>query len=248
MSSPIVIDNSDDEPRRGKVLAAAASSSASASATASASASASTSTSVPEPPATAATHPSNAAGAYLPTILNPAPTLLPPSASQTPQASSAPLAAPPVPAPRSTRQTRGPTDSPLPPLPESWTDRRRPSVPGAAQGSGIGSGGGPANVSRPATRRSSAAQPAATVPAAPIPALAAQPPSQPPTQREFVLPRWQPDAEVTYCPICHTQFSIFVRKHHCRYVLAPCPASLSSASFPTSGALPFTSHVAGGST
>ncbi|KAJ9164594.1 FYVE-domain-containing protein [Coniochaeta hoffmannii] len=31
-----------------------------------------------------------------------------------------------------------------------------------------------------------------------------------------VLPRWQPDAEVTYCPICHTQFSFFVRKHHCR--------------------------------
>lgn len=35
---------------------------------------------------------------------------------------------------------------------------------------------------------------------------------------ELVLPRWQPDAEVTYCPICHTQFSIWVRKHHCRYV------------------------------
>lgn len=33
---------------------------------------------------------------------------------------------------------------------------------------------------------------------------------------EFVLPRWQPDAEVTYCPICQTQFSFFVRKHHCR--------------------------------
>lgn len=32
------------------------------------------------------------------------------------------------------------------------------------------------------------------------------------------LPRWQPDVEVTYCPICHTQFSFFVRKHHCRYV------------------------------
>ncbi|KAH8905163.1 FYVE-domain-containing protein [Coniochaeta sp. PMI_546] len=30
------------------------------------------------------------------------------------------------------------------------------------------------------------------------------------------LPRWQPDAEVTYCPICHTQFSFFIRKHHCR--------------------------------
>ena len=49
--------------------------------------------------------------------------------------------------------------------------------------------------------------------------LSQQPP--PPQRRvleEIVLPRWQPDAEVTYCPICHTQFSIFVRKHHCRYV------------------------------
>lgn len=37
---------------------------------------------------------------------------------------------------------------------------------------------------------------------------------------EFVVPRWQPDAEVTYCPICQSQFNIFVRKHHCRYVAA----------------------------
>lgn len=34
--------------------------------------------------------------------------------------------------------------------------------------------------------------------------------------QEFALPRWQPDSEVTYCPICRTQFSFFVRKHHCR--------------------------------
>ncbi|KAK0657332.1 FYVE zinc finger-domain-containing protein [Cercophora newfieldiana] len=33
---------------------------------------------------------------------------------------------------------------------------------------------------------------------------------------EVALPRWQPDAEVTYCPICRTQFSFFIRKHHCR--------------------------------
>ncbi|PHH63021.1 hypothetical protein CDD81_6352 [Ophiocordyceps australis] len=36
------------------------------------------------------------------------------------------------------------------------------------------------------------------------------------SSRDFLLPRWQQDAEVTYCPICQTQFSIFVRKHHCR--------------------------------
>jgi hypothetical protein len=44
-------------------------------------------------------------------------------------------------------------------------------------------------------------------------------PSQPETQPDqgFLLPRWQPDAEVTYCPICQTQFSFFNRKHHCRY-------------------------------
>ncbi|KAM4054805.1 FYVE zinc finger domain-containing protein [Hirsutella rhossiliensis] len=40
-----------------------------------------------------------------------------------------------------------------------------------------------------------------------------------PSEDDRTLPQtreWQPDAEVTYCPICHTQFNIFVRKHHCR--------------------------------
>jgi hypothetical protein len=39
---------------------------------------------------------------------------------------------------------------------------------------------------------------------------------EPATPAEWSLPRWQPDNEVTYCPICRTQFSFFVRKHHCR--------------------------------
>ncbi|KAK4162108.1 putative E3 ubiquitin-protein ligase ZNRF2 [Cladorrhinum sp. PSN259] len=53
-----------------------------------------------------------------------------------------------------------------------------------------------------------------------LPSQGQQPPASGATNiaapTEIVLPRWQPDAEATYCFICHTQFSIFVRKHHCR--------------------------------
>ncbi|KAI2618355.1 FYVE-domain-containing protein [Hypoxylon sp. NC1633] len=45
------------------------------------------------------------------------------------------------------------------------------------------------------------------------PSFVPRPESSP---QEISLSRWQPDSEVTYCPICHTQFSFFVRKHHCR--------------------------------
>lgn len=31
-----------------------------------------------------------------------------------------------------------------------------------------------------------------------------------------MLPRWQPDEEVTTCPICLSTFTMFNRKHHCR--------------------------------
>lgn len=70
-------------------------------------------------------------------------------------------------------------------------------------------------------------------PARDIPTQRAPPPRSAPTNPRMAslpavpLPRWQPDAEVTYCPICHTQFSFFIRKHHCRFVffLAASPSS-----------------------
>jgi hypothetical protein len=35
-------------------------------------------------------------------------------------------------------------------------------------------------------------------------------------QSDIRLPPWQPDADVTQCPVCHSQFSFWHRKHHCR--------------------------------
>lgn len=32
----------------------------------------------------------------------------------------------------------------------------------------------------------------------------------------YVIPTWQPDAEVSECPICHRQFGFLFRRHHCR--------------------------------
>ncbi|KAI9697174.1 MAG: hypothetical protein M1820_007910, partial [Bogoriella megaspora] len=37
-----------------------------------------------------------------------------------------------------------------------------------------------------------------------------------PQDSDIVLPRWQPDSEVSECPVCGTMFSFFYRKHHCR--------------------------------
>ena len=36
------------------------------------------------------------------------------------------------------------------------------------------------------------------------------------TTREMILPKWQPDSEVSVCPICSRQFTFWFRKHHCR--------------------------------
>ncbi|DAA75873.1 TPA_exp: Uncharacterized protein A8136_1244 [Trichophyton benhamiae CBS 112371] len=33
---------------------------------------------------------------------------------------------------------------------------------------------------------------------------------------DYRLPRWQPDSEVTECPICGITFTFWFRKHHCR--------------------------------
>jgi len=33
---------------------------------------------------------------------------------------------------------------------------------------------------------------------------------------DVVPPKWQPDSEVSKCPVCHAEFSFWFRKHHCR--------------------------------
>ncbi|KAH7066336.1 FYVE zinc finger-domain-containing protein [Paraphoma chrysanthemicola] len=53
----------------------------------------------------------------------------------------------------------------------------------------------------------------------PLPPRPDSPPSHPETSRrvsEIVLPPWQPDAEVSQCPVCSRNFTFLYRKHHCR--------------------------------
>lgn len=119
------------------------------------------------------------------------------------------------------------SDEPGQPGPSSSNqnvERALPTLPQSASGSSISShrsvAGSPSFSRRPATppspppasrRRTSSNAFAAT--------RATHPQQRPQESRrpsDLVLPRWQPDAEVTFCPICHTQFSIFIRKHHCR--------------------------------
>jgi len=35
-------------------------------------------------------------------------------------------------------------------------------------------------------------------------------------ESDAVVPKWQPDTEVSRCPVCKTEFSFWYRKHHCR--------------------------------
>ncbi|KIH88472.1 hypothetical protein SPBR_06786 [Sporothrix brasiliensis 5110] len=126
--------------------------------------------------------------------------------------------------------------APLPPFPPEWTyaasrsnaTRSQQRQPSAASQTRTRSSTSTASSS--AARRTSTAgaeSSEAPLPPAPAPAPApAAPPSLQPTPQEqrqqrqqrqdITLPRWQPDAEVTYCPICFQHFNIFVRKHHCR--------------------------------
>lgn len=41
-------------------------------------------------------------------------------------------------------------------------------------------------------------------------------PPQSDSSRSYVVPRWQPDAEVSECPICRRPFGFLFRRHHCR--------------------------------
>lgn len=47
---------------------------------------------------------------------------------------------------------------------------------------------------------------------------------EPRRDSDILLPPWQPDSEVTQCPVCGSQFTFFFRKHHCRLVF-PVPTS-----------------------
>ena len=50
----------------------------------------------------------------------------------------------------------------------------------------------------------------------PLPETPSFPAPYRPQRTDFILPRWQPDSEVSECPICGRTFAFWLRKHHCR--------------------------------
>ncbi|MCJ1464590.1 hypothetical protein MMC07_003203 [Pseudocyphellaria aurata] len=50
----------------------------------------------------------------------------------------------------------------------------------------------------------------------PLPPRPIRTTSQSRRSTDIPLPRWQPDAEVSRCPICGSNFNFWYRKHHCR--------------------------------
>ncbi|MCJ1264089.1 hypothetical protein MMC22_003960 [Lobaria immixta] len=50
----------------------------------------------------------------------------------------------------------------------------------------------------------------------PLPPRPIRTSSQSQRSTDIPLPRWQPDAEVSRCPICGANFNFWFRKHHCR--------------------------------
>jgi hypothetical protein len=110
-------------------------------------------------------------------------------------------------------QSASPADSPEPPDSPTW-------IPESEAGEPRYTASAPPDHARLASVGSPIRGREDSYPSSPVDRAAQQGPTSPRQESrrasEFVLPRWQPDVEVTYCPICHSQFNIFVRKHHCR--------------------------------
>lgn len=63
---------------------------------------------------------------------------------------------------------------------------------------------------------SSDSRPAPRIADRPLPPRPIRTSSQSQRSTDIRIPRWQPDAEVSRCPICGASFNFWYRKHHCR--------------------------------
>ncbi|KAF2996265.1 hypothetical protein E8E13_004552 [Curvularia kusanoi] len=123
----------------------------------------------------------------------------PPSSS-----SSSPFALPSRPSPRADSPSSGHSSDRKRRLTTAESPLRRPSNMRMRSSSHASSSTNPIVLdSSPATANTS---------------LRERPLPPPPSRREsdLVLPPWQPDSDVTNCPVCNRQFTFLFRKHHCR--------------------------------
>lgn len=134
-----------------------------------------------------------------------------PSNTKGSPSSASPFALPSRPPPRTDTPSSGSSVDRKRRLTTAESPIRRGSGMRAHSGSHAGSSADPIVLDPP---------PAPQLRERPLPPPPNYTPSQPPRpfrrESDLVLPPWQPDSDVTSCPVCNRQFTFLFRKHHCR--------------------------------
>lgn len=131
--------------------------------------------------------------------------------SMNPSSSSSPFALPSRPPPRTDTSSSGSNSDRKRRLTTAESPMRRPSSIRARSNSQEGSSSDPIVLD-------SSPVPLRERPLPPPPSYS-EPLDTPRLFRresDLVLPPWQPDSDVTHCPVCNRQFTFLFRKHHCR--------------------------------
>ena len=146
-----------------------------------------------------------------PARMRPQPTHTSTEPNMDPPSPSSPFALPSRPPPRTDTPSSGSSSDRKRRLTTAESPMRRPSSIRMHSSSHAGSSSDPIVLdSSPAPSRER------PLPPPPSYSPHSSTPRAPRRESDLVLPPWQPDSDVTHCPVCNRQFTFLFRKHHCR--------------------------------